>query len=55
VPKDIFAEDAPLHYKREGAGYLLYSVGPNGRDDAGRTRDDAKNGEEWDDLSVSVK
>ena len=32
VPKDFFDNDADLHYRREGAGYLLYSVGPNGKD-----------------------
>lgn len=54
VPTDIFANDAPLHYKRQGNGYLLYSVGINGRDDGGRGYDDRKNGEDWDDLSVRV-
>jgi hypothetical protein len=31
VPTDIFANDAPLHYKPEGSGFLLYSIGLNGR------------------------
>jgi hypothetical protein len=35
LPKDPFA-DGDLHYKREGSGYLLYSVGPNAKDDGGR-------------------
>jgi hypothetical protein len=34
LPKDIFS-DAPFHYRREDDGYLLYSVGPNGKDDGG--------------------
>jgi hypothetical protein len=34
VPKDPFG-DGDLHYKREGDGYVLYSVGINGRDDGG--------------------
>jgi hypothetical protein len=54
VPKDIFNNDADLHYSREGDGYLLYSVGDNGKDDGGKTRDDAKNGENWDDLAVRM-
>ena len=54
VPKDIFNNDADLHYLREGDGYLLYSVGDNGKDDGGKTRDDAKNGENWDDLVVRM-
>jgi hypothetical protein len=54
VPKDIFNNDADLHYSRKGDGYLLYSVGENGKDDGGRGRDDAKNGEGWDDLAVRM-
>ena len=54
VPKDIFA-DADLHYAREGDGYLLYSVGVNGKDDEGRTREDCKEDEDWDDEVVRMK
>jgi hypothetical protein len=54
VPKDIFANDAELHYKSQGDGYLLYSVGENGKDDGGKGRDDAKKGEGWDDLTVRM-
>jgi hypothetical protein len=39
VPRDIFT-DGDLHYRLQGDGYLLYSVGPNGKDDGGRNRDD---------------
>jgi hypothetical protein len=53
VPKDIFA-DAELHYSREGEGFLLYSVGVNGRDDGGKTFDDRKEDEDWDDLVVRM-
>jgi hypothetical protein len=35
IPEDPFS-GAPIRYKREGAGYMLYSVGPNGKDDGGR-------------------
>jgi len=35
VPQDAFA-DAPLHYRRQDSGYLLYSVGRNGKDEGGR-------------------
>jgi hypothetical protein len=34
VPADRFA-GAPLRYARAGDGYMLYSVGPNARDDGG--------------------
>jgi len=46
--------DSDLHYRRDGAGYLLYSVGPNGKDDGGKGPLDCKDGEEWDDIAVSV-
>jgi hypothetical protein len=45
VPLDAFSND-DLHYQREGDGYLLYSVGPNGVDDGGRNFN-----EEWNDRS----
>ena len=53
VPKDIFSA-AELHYRPEGDGYLLYSVGVNGKDDGGKGYDDRKEGEYWDDLAVRV-
>ncbi|HET6383754.1 MAG TPA: hypothetical protein VFJ58_10210 [Armatimonadota bacterium] len=36
VPVDPFTVDSPLRYHRRGAGYVLYSVGPDGKDDNGR-------------------
>ncbi len=53
VPKDIF-NDSDLHYRREGNGYLLYSIGVNAKDDAAKSYDDRKNDEDWDDLVVRV-
>ena len=35
APFDPFAPDKPLHYRRDGAAYLLYSIGPDGVDDNG--------------------
>jgi hypothetical protein len=35
LPEDPFAQHGPLQYKRTGGGCLLYSVGPDGRDDGG--------------------
>jgi hypothetical protein len=35
MPIDPF-NDHEFHYRREDDGYLLYSVGPNGKDDGGR-------------------
>jgi hypothetical protein len=54
LPQDIFNNDADLKYRVENGGYLLYSVGPNGKDDGGRGRDDCKNNEGWDDLTVRM-
>ena len=39
VPDDIFSSKQ-LIYKRMADGYLLYSVGVNGKDDGGKNRDD---------------
>ena len=36
VPADPFALSAPLRYKHTGGRYLLYSVGPDGKDDGGK-------------------
>ena len=36
VPKDI-CNDSELHYRQEADGFLLYSVGNNGRDDGGKS------------------
>jgi hypothetical protein len=37
VPKDLFT-GKPLVYRPEKKGYLLYSFGPNGKDDGGQSR-----------------
>jgi hypothetical protein len=50
VPGDLFS-GGPLVYRRDGKGYLLYSVGINGKDEAGRRSDDEPAG---DDLSVRM-
>ncbi len=53
VPKDVFI-DSELHYRLEGKGYLLYSVGVNGKDDGAKSYQDRKKGEDWDDLVVRM-
>ena len=50
LPVDPFSGKA-LIYRREGEGYVLYSVGRNLRDDGGRTSDD---GDDCDDIVVRV-
>ena len=63
LPKDV-CNDGALHYLRKADGYLLYSVGQNGRDDGGKGFEDrnqnedskelVKKGEDWDDMVVCV-
>jgi hypothetical protein len=50
VPDDLFA-GKPLVYRPADAGYLLYSVGSNGKDEGGRWYDDVPPG---DDLRVRM-
>jgi hypothetical protein len=50
IPVDIFSGKG-LIYRPNGKGYLLYSVGANGKDEGGRGLDDDPPG---DDLSVRI-
>jgi hypothetical protein len=50
ISDDLFSGE-PLIYRLEDNGYLLYSVGPNGKDEDGRGREDDPPG---DDLSVRM-
>jgi hypothetical protein len=45
VPDDIFS-GKPLIYRPSEKGYLLYSIGPNGKDDGGRWYDDDPPGDD---------
>jgi hypothetical protein len=45
IPLDLF-DNMPLKYKPSDKGYLLYSVGPNGKDEDGRWRDDSPPGDD---------
>lgn len=36
APLDPFSDGKPLVYRRDGATYRLYSIGPDGKDDDGR-------------------
>jgi hypothetical protein len=57
IPKDPFT-DGDLHYKSDGKGYLLYSVGQNRKDDGGfgqgNMPDSTTEAERkaWDDISI---
>ncbi|HTU89104.1 MAG TPA: hypothetical protein VMF69_03310 [Gemmataceae bacterium] len=50
IPKDLFS-DKPLIYRPSDNGYLLYSVGVNGRDEQGRSYNDRPQG---DDLTIRM-
>ena len=50
VPDDLFT-GKPLAYHPSETGFLLYSVGPNGKDDEGRTAGEPQPG---DDIAVRV-
>lgn len=50
IPDDLFS-GAALVYRPAGQGYLLYSVGPNGKDEEGRDQNAQPSG---DDLSVRL-
>jgi hypothetical protein len=50
VPNDKFA-DRPMMYKRTDSGYLIYSVGKNGKDDDGLTYNDR---DEADDVVIAT-
>ena len=39
IPSDSFAATGPLQYKVQGKQYLLYSIGPDGKDDGGKPID----------------
>jgi len=40
IPQDPFGPTGSLHYKLDGAQYLLYSDGPDNKDDGGQRIDD---------------
>ncbi len=53
IPRDVFTAEK-LHYRRDGDGYLLYSVGSNQIDDGGRSSADDQEGRGWDDIVVRM-
>jgi hypothetical protein len=46
IPDDAFTGQ-PLKYQRQEAGYLLYSLGPNGKDDKGQDRNANNDADDW--------
>ena len=55
IPQDFFAAaEAELHYRREGDGYRLYSVGLNGKNDDGKLSEECREDESSDDIVVRM-
>ena len=54
IPKDYFT-DRPLIYKIRGKGYILYSAGPNMREDVRWRRRDDVIWPRGDDIILEVK
>ncbi len=55
IPLDRMAHGQQLpRYRRDGSGYMLYSLGENGKDNGGRVPKDPLNqaGEDWDDVLI---
>ena len=52
LPSDAF-DDRPFFYGREGRGFVLYTVGPNGKDEGGNHRGDAPD-YRGDDIRIRV-
>jgi hypothetical protein len=44
IPTDPFGGGEPLHYRKSGNSYILYSVGPDSKDDGGKPIDDSPPG-----------
>jgi hypothetical protein len=53
IPPDVFNGGA-LRYINQDGGYVLYSVGRNGKDDGGRSADEDKEDKGWDDIVVRM-
>ena len=49
VPDDTFVQEGspPIHYRRDGKAFVLWSVGINGADDGGRGYDDDPPDDDW--------
>ncbi len=52
IPNDFFTNQPPI-YRPNGAGYRLYSVGPNGKDDDGRSWPDIEHAGA-DDIGIEI-
>ncbi len=50
IPDDLFSEKSPI-YMRTNEGYLLYSIGNNGRDDGGQNDNERT---DLDDLKIQM-
>jgi hypothetical protein len=54
VPTDPF-DGQPLRYKKLAKGYIVYSVGENGKDDGGDQTVSARTGWKTPDITFTVE
>jgi hypothetical protein len=55
LPDDPFAAQGTFKYLVQGTSYVLYSVGPDGKDDGGRMIDDPKHSEDPENTSPTAR
>ena len=55
IPTDPFTAGKPLRYKQTGKSYLLFSVGPDGKDNDGKPCKEGKAGTTGSSTSLSNK
>lgn len=55
LPQDPFLEDGPLVVQIDGNGWLVYSVGPNGKDDGGPSRPGDEPPSASDDIGLRLE
>jgi len=53
LPVDVFSGEA-LHYEGDGERYLLYSIGPNEKDDRGQGYEDKADAATSDDIAIRM-
>jgi hypothetical protein len=52
VPRDPFTTDTPLHLKVTPEGLLVWSVGPDGKDDGGPRQEGVESDTDSDDVGL---
>jgi hypothetical protein len=55
LPDDPFAAQGTFKYLVKGTSYVLYSVGPDGKDDGGRMIDDPKHSDDSESTNPNAR